>query len=335
MTMIFPFLLSYILPISFIVSIYFGRWFLILPIVIMFVIHPIIDQIISSKISLNKVSHINNFAFSWLLYSHLIIQLALTLYFLHLGSNSKLPMLALTLITLSFGLLQGATNFTIAHELIHRRSKIDRTIGLTLLSLVTYMHYRVEHVFGHHKNVATHFDPASAQKDENIYHFLIKTITFSFISSWHIENNRVDSAHHKHRIIHYLIIQTIILLSIAFFFGTTSLLMFLTQSLIAISLLETINYIEHYGLERKELTQGRFEAVQPKHSWDSDFKLTNWFLFNLGFHSDHHQNPLKHYENLKVLGESPKMPAGYSTMIILTFFPPLWKRVMNKKIPKD
>lgn len=140
--------------------------------------------------------------------------------------------------------------------------------------------------------------------------------------------------HHQNRMVIYSICNVVFLSLIYFFFGQTVLLYFIAAAVIGIAFLETVNYIEHYGLLRKKNENGRYEKVKRNHSWNSDHQVGQILLFNLSRHSDHHYNGSKHYQLLKTVPESPQMPTGYPGMMLLSFFPPLWFWLMNKKIQK-
>jgi alkane 1-monooxygenase len=231
---------------------------------------------------------------------------------------------------ISVGISGGAFAITVAHELVHRPKKWERAWGILTLSLVGYAHFRVEHVYGHHRLVATPEDPASARRDEGVYAFWWRSITRSFVSSWKLQSSR---PWRSNRTLRCFLTEAAIIGLVVGLFGVVGLGIYALQSLVAILLLETVNYIEHYGLARKRLANGGYESVGAQHSWDSNQRLTNWTLFNLGLHAKHHLSAALPFPELEALPKAPRLPVGYSAALVLALFPPLWRRVMNPLIP--
>ena len=186
--------------------------------------------------------------------------------------------------------------------------------------------------------MATPKDPVSAPLNQSVYSFIPRAIFGSFKSGIHFELKRIKnkklSLWHN-RIFHYLLIQIAWLVSVSLLFGSKGVVLYLFQSLIAITLLELIDYIEHYGLRRKELSPGKYEAVGPEHSWDTNFFLTNTSLFNLGKHSHHHQKAALPYQELSSTKEAQQYKLGYSMAIIISLVPPLWFRLINPELTKQ
>jgi alkane 1-monooxygenase len=213
-----------------------------------------------------------------------------------------------------------------------------RGIGVFLLVLCCYGHFRIEHVYGHHKHVATKEDPATARRGENFYFYFIRCVINSVISSWNIEKNILDKKNIntlslQNRMLHYFVLE-IIFLFIAFFVaGINGLVFVVFHSFVSITLLELVNYIQHYGLERK-MENGKYERFTDHHSWNSRHISANWSTFNLGLHAEHHQSASKHYPLLSQEEKIIEMPANYSIMLIMALIPPLWFFVMDKKINK-
>jgi alkane 1-monooxygenase len=217
------------------------------------------------------------------------------------------------------GLYTGGLGITVGHELCHKKEKLARFVADLLLASVWYQHFAVEHVKGHHLSVSTPDDPASARKDENVYRFLFRTITGSFIHALQIDPLAVIKG----------LILAIAFTFLAAYLGKNTLVFFIIQSMVAIVLLELVNYVEHYGLSRKQLANGRYEKVQPIHSWNSAHKFSNLILFNLQRHSDHHAAAHLPYTILKHQEDAPQLPSGYPGMILLALIPPLWFKLMN------
>lgn len=240
-------------------------------------------------------------------------------------------------LVLSVGISSGAGAINVAHELMHRRGRPERALAELLMTSTAYPHFCVEHVHGHHRWVATPVDPASARLGESVLDFLPRTLAGSLASAWRIERDRVRARGRgplglgDRRLRHPLILG-LLLAAIWAVAGAAALAFFLAQSLVAVLLLEVINYVEHYGLERRLLPSGRYERVTPRHSWNASHRLTNRYLFNLQRHADHHDVASRPYWLLRHLPDSPQLPAGYATMCLLALVPPLWRRVMDSRV---
>ena len=254
---------------------------------------------------------------------------------IHISQN-VLPTFEIVGLTLSVGMMASGGGINIAHEFMHRKSPFQRALAEVLMTSVSYTHFCVEHVLGHHKYVGTPKDPATSRKNENIYTFLPRTLIGGLMSAWRLETERAHKRQLtwtlKDRRLRYSIIYIAVMTTLGLYFGTLGCLFFLGQSAVAILLLEVINYVEHYGLFRKHLENGRYERVSPKHSWNSAHRLTNALLINLPRHADHHYMASRPYQHLKHIEESPQLPTGYSAMLLLALAPPLWKKVMNPKV---
>jgi alkane 1-monooxygenase len=225
----------------------------------------------------------------------------------------------------------------VGHELGHRVKKFEQTLAKMLLLTSLYMHFYVEHNKGHHKRVATPEDPSSARYGEWIYSFYFRTIIFSYINAWKIANDEtgkkgkpVFSFHNE--MIQFTLIQIAFVAIIFFVFGWMVTLFYLAAAMIGILLLETVNYIEHYGLQRRSTGEGKYERAMPVHSWNSDHVIGRLMLFELSRHSDHHYLASRKYQVLRHHDDSPQMPTGYPGMMILSLFPPVWFYVMNPRV---
>ena len=240
---------------------------------------------------------------------------------------------------LTMGILCGIIGINIAHELGHRSSSFEKILAKSLLLTSLYMHFYIEHNRGHHKRVATPDDPASARKGEMIYIFWIRTIIFSYFSAWQLElkklrKNKQSFFSWQNEMLRFHYIEFIFIFCIYYYFGITVMLSFIAAAIIGILLLEMVNYIEHYGLSRQPSGDGNFEKVMHYHSWNSDHLIGRLLLFELSRHSDHHHKASKPYQLLNSWEGSPQMPTGYPGMMILTLFPPIWFRVMHRKIDR-
>ncbi len=237
------------------------------------------------------------------------------------------------------GMLCGVFGINVGHELGHRVNKWEQGMAKALLLTSLYMHFFTEHNKGHHKRVATPEDPSSARYNEPVYLFYFRTIIFSYLSAWHIANDElrkkgrpVFSLHNE--MVQFTLIQLAFISLIFFAFGWLVMLYFFAAALIGILLLETVNYIEHYGLQRKPTGEGKYERALPEHSWNSDHVVGRIMLFELSRHSDHHYLASRKYQVLRHHDNSPQMPTGYPGMILLSLIPPAWFYVMNRRIKK-
>lgn len=332
----FPYLMSLLIPATLWSALHlqqkgFPFWWAITPVVVL-ILHPFLDAITSENRSDSKSE---SKIFSILLW--LQIPLLYSLTFFVLSRAEGFGGWGLLDLAVGLGAANGAVGITVAHELIHRTNAKERALGVSLLALVNYMHYRIEHVFGHHKYVATPEDPATGRRNESIYAFWFRCIPASFFSAWGFECQRIASRKLpwysvKNRMLQYGVVQLVLAVLVTLFFGEKALLVFWGQSAVAILFLELINYVEHYGLERGRLPNGLYAPATAAHSWDTNRRLTNWILFNLGRHAHHHLRPTQPYQKLEALEESPKLPQGYSGLLMLVLIPPLWHRVMGKRI---
>jgi alkane 1-monooxygenase len=237
---------------------------------------------------------------------------------------------------LTMGVVGGIAINT-AHELGHKRDDLERWLGRVALAQTGYGHFFIEHNRGHHVRVATPEDAASSRLGESFWAFLPRTVAGSLRSAWGIEAARLDRLGKSHLSIHNDILtawgMTVVLFAaLAVAFGPVVLPYLVGQAIIGFSLLEVVNYLEHYGLLRQRKEDGRYERCRPEHSWNSNNVASNVLLYHLQRHSDHHANPTRRYQALRHVEEAPQLPTGYAGMIVLAWFPPLWRRVMDPRL---
>jgi alkane 1-monooxygenase len=204
---------------------------------------------------------------------------------------------------------------------------------------VCYPHFTIEHVRGHHANVATHHDPASAQRGESFYRFWIRSVIGQLRSAWHLETQRLAKKNgsvwrHDNLMLRYAIIQLLWLGTVTWVFGLSFLGPYVLMSIGAFSLLEAVNYVEHYGLARRQKANGKFERVDEHHSWNSDHLVSRALLFELTRHSDHHMEARRPYQTLRSHSTAPNLPTGYPGMILLALVPPIWYKTMDPILVK-
>lgn len=231
----------------------------------------------------------------------------------------------------------GGLGINVAHELIHKDDKLETWAGGFLLALVSYAGFKVEHLRGHHVHVSTPEDASSSRYNQSLYNFLPRAYARNFMNAWRLEAKRLTRKGHsplswRNELIWWYAITALALTGFTVAFGWLGAAYFLGQSFIALNLLEIVNYLEHYGLHRRKLENGRYERTMPEHSWNSNYFLTNVFLFHLQRHSDHHAYAKRRYQILRHHEVAPQLPAGYATMVVLALVPPLWKRVMNPRV---
>ncbi|KWK38752.1 alkane 1-monooxygenase [Burkholderia stagnalis] len=237
---------------------------------------------------------------------------------------------------LSLGAATGISINT-AHELGHKTSRFERWLAKITLAPVAYGHFFVEHNRGHHVRVATAEDPASARYGESFWAFLPRTVIGSIRSAWNLEAARLARLGKspwtwRNEVLHAWAMTAVVWGIAIALFGKVVIPFLLIQAAYGASLLEVVNYVEHYGLGRRKLPSGRYERCTPQHSWNSNHVVTNLFLYQLQRHADHHANPTRSYQALRHFDHAPQLPAGYATMILLAYVPPLWYRVMNPRV---
>ncbi|SFJ73530.1 alkane 1-monooxygenase [Jannaschia pohangensis] len=237
------------------------------------------------------------------------------------------------------GVVSGTIGINYSHELLHQKPKVDRWMGDLLLAMVMYGHFRSEHLLVHHRYVATPRDPVTARYNEGFYRFFPRVLRECLVSAWHAEAAMLDRKglsrwHRSNPFWRYLALQAAMLVLALALGGWLGIGLFLLQAGVAIWQLELVNYIEHYGLTRRHLGDGKYEPVKPHHSWNSAQKVSNWLLINLQRHSDHHFKPDRPFPLLQTYdaNDAPQLPAGYPVMTAAAMVPPLWRRMMNPKV---
>lgn len=231
----------------------------------------------------------------------------------------------------------GGLGINVAHELIHKDDRLETWAGGLMLSLVCYAGFKVEHLRGHHVHVSTPEDASSSRYNQSLYNFLPRAYVRNFLNAWKLEASRLRKKGHRafnwrNELIWWYSLSALTLAAFTIAFGWLGVVFFLGQSVIAINMLEIVNYLEHYGLHRRKLENGRYERTGPEHSWNSNHFLTNAFLFHLQRHSDHHAWAKRRYQVLRHHDVAPQLPAGYTAMILIAMIPPLWRKVMNPRV---
>jgi alkane 1-monooxygenase len=317
-----------------------GGWLTVLPVATVFVAVPIIDALGGRAGDESRPSSEleGNLWFRVVTWAWVPVQLGLLVWVLTVATSGRLSALEIAGAAISMGITAGALGVTFAHELVHRRGRFERALGESLLASVGYTHFAIEHVHGHHRHVGTPDDPATARFGESFYRFLPRTLAGSLSSAWRLEVERLARRGRTawspaNRMLRYAVTHVVVAAAVLAAYGPTGLAVFAGQAVIAVTLLEVINYIEHYGLTRREIAPGEYERIAPQHSWDSASRISNWMLINLARHSDHHCVASKRYQSLELPAPAPRLPAGYGAMLLLALVPPLWFRVMNPRVP--
>jgi alkane 1-monooxygenase len=307
---------------------------------LVFVIFPLLDMAIGMD-STNPPDSVLKFLeqdryYRWCTYLFIPIQFAGLVFACWLWSSGDLNTIESIGLALTMGVVGGIAINT-AHELGHKRASSEKWLSRVALAQTGYGHFFIEHNRGHHVKVATPEDPASSRLGESFWAFLPRTVVGSLRSAWGIEAARLDRLGKSHWGIHNDVLSawgmTIVLFAgLGVVFGATVLPYLLLQAVIGFSLLEVVNYLEHYGLLRQKREDGRYERCLPEHSWNSNNVASNVLLYHLQRHSDHHANPTRRYQALRHVEEAPQLPTGYAGMIVLAWFPPLWRRVMDPRL---
>jgi len=277
--------------------------------------------------------------FDFLLYLQVPIQYGFLVLFLFAITEPGLTTFEYAGRILSMGIACVSLGINVGHELGHRAKPHERIMAKLLLLSTLYMHFIIEHNRGHHKRVATDEDPASARYGEVIYTFMIRSVVFGFISAWQLEAARLENRGFsfwswRNEMIRFQLIQLALLALIYYGFGLLGMVSFIISATLGFLFLETINYVEHYGLRRKKNESGVYEKILPIHSWNSNHFVGRILLFEISRHSDHHYKASRKYQVLRHFEESYEMPTGYPGMIMLALFPPIWFYVMHRHIAK-
>ncbi|MFL5873547.1 MAG: alkane 1-monooxygenase [Solirubrobacterales bacterium] len=308
--------------------------------VLVFVLFPLLDMVIGHD-STNPPDSVLKFLeqdryYRWCTYVFIPIQYGGLIFACWMWGSGDLNLVESLGLALTMGVVGGIAINT-AHELGHKRASSEKWLSRVALAQTGYGHFFIEHNRGHHVKVATPEDPASSRLGESFWAFLPRTVVGSLRSAWGIEVARLDRLEERHFSRHNDVLtawaMTVVLFgALAFVFGPIVLPFLVLQAVIGFSLLEVVNYLEHYGLLRQKREDGRYERCLPEHSWNSNNVASNVLLYHLQRHSDHHANPTRRYQALRHVNEAPQLPTGYAGMIVLAWFPPLWRRVMDPRL---
>ncbi len=276
--------------------------------------------------------------YDWVLYLLVPAHWFLLLLFLHGFASAEWGTVSTVGSVWTMGLCCGIFGINVAHELGHRHKPFEQFLAKSLLVTSLYLHFFIEHNRGHHTRIATDDDPASARLGESLYRFWARSMVGGWLSAWELERRRLEKKGRKwfswdNQMLRFQVIQLSWVATVSIVWGFRTTLGYLTAALLGGLLLETVNYIEHYGLRRRKLDDGRWERVTADHSWNSDHQLGRLLLFELTRHSDHHLHASRKYQVLRHIEEAPQMPTGYPGMMTLALIPPLWFKLVHPLIP--
>jgi alkane 1-monooxygenase len=309
--------------------------------VMVFAVIPFLDQAIGKDSANPPDSAIKwleqDRYYRWCTYLFLPLQFASLVFACAVWSSGDLSFLESLGLAFTVAMVGGIAINT-AHELGHKRKSYERWLSKIALAQTGYGHFFIEHNRGHHVRVATPEDPASSRLGEGFWEFLPRTVSGSLRSALELERVRLDRAGSgfwtiRNDVLNAWAMTVALFGGLTIAFGIEVLPWLVLQAVVGFSLLEVVNYLEHYGLLRqREEERDRYERCRPEHSWNSNNVASNVFLYHLQRHSDHHANPVRRYQALRHFDEVPELPSGYATMIVLAYFPPLWRRVMDERV---
>lgn len=257
----------------------------------------------------------------------------------YVSRTSHLAVHEILILFYTVGIASGAVGIVYAHELMHQKSPYERWLGDVLMASVLYGHFRSEHLRVHHLWVGTPRDPVTARYNEGFWRFFLRVLISCPVSAWQAEAAMLARAGRgplslSNPFWRYGLLQLAMLIAAFAIGGWVGVALFVWQAFVAILHLELTNYLEHYGLTRRHLGNGRYEPVRPHHSWNASHRVSNWLLINLQRHSDHHYKPDRRFPLLQTYdpAAAPQLPMGYPTMVIAAAIPPVWRRLMNPRV---
>lgn len=332
------------LPLTVIISFNATDYWVFLPVIYVFAIIPLLELFFRPNVSNLSLAEEEmakeDRIYDVLLWLVVPVQLGFIIGFLLKMNEPNLTLMQQVGYTLAMGMMCGAMAINVGHELGHRTNKMEQFLAKVLLTTSMYTHFFIEHNRGHHKRVGTQEDPATARLNEPLYVFWVRSVVFQYVDAWQLEFQRMKVLKatrfsFKNQLVQISMVQLVLLASLYFIFGAIGLLSFLAAAFVGILMLETVNYIEHYGLRRMRISEKRYERVQPHHSWNSNHLIGRLLLFELSRHSDHHFLADRKYQILRHHENSLQMPTGYPGMMVLSFIPPLFFKVVNPLIENN
>lgn len=335
------YLLAYISPVAAFAGIYLGGIWSFGSLYVGFLIIPLIEFFVPARpVNIpeeEEMSRSKRRFFDVLLYLNLPIVYGLSAFYAYRIGFTPVTTFEIVAMTLNVGIIMGTCGINVAHELGHRDNAFDQWVSRLLLVPEMYTHFTIEHNYGHHKHVGTPGDPATAPRGMGIYAFWFRSAFGSLSNAWSLERARLKAKSQaflslRNNLLIGLALTVIFYALIAIWAGLAAMVGLVIAGVIGLLLLETVNYIEHYGLVREKLASGRYEPVEAKHSWNSNHEVGRIFLYELTRHADHHYRTTRKYQILRHLENSPQLPFGYPASLILALVPLAWRRVMDQRL---
>jgi alkane 1-monooxygenase len=301
---------------------------------------PAIDKLVGDDTSNPPASAVAGLEkdkyYDWIVKAFIPAQYLTTFVGAWAAGRKNIPLSDYIGLTLTVGAVNGIAINT-GHELSHKHGRVDRLLSMMALAPTAYTHFAVEHPFGHHKRVATPEDPASSRLGESFWKFLPRTVIGGFKSAVDIEKKRLARKGKsfwtpENELLQGWAMSAAVLGAAAVVGGPRAIPFLAGQAAYGASLLEVINYIEHYGLKRQQDATGKYERTRPEHSWNSNKVVTNLFLYQLQRHSDHHAHPTRSFQALRHFEDAPQLPSGYASMLLPAYIPSLWYQIMDKRV---
>jgi alkane 1-monooxygenase len=314
-----------------------GMWF---PPLFLYAVIPLLDKLLGKDPHNPPEEVVEQLSkdkyYRYCVYAFVPLQFIALIWSMFAVSGGTLSWFGIVGLGWSIALTNGVA-FNTAHELGHKNDRLERWLSKLTLAPTAYGHFCVEHNRGHHVRVATPEDPASSRYGESYYQFLPRTIIGGLKSAWHLEKTRLEGRglsvwSVQNENLQAWAMSVVLFAGLTAAFGWIVLPFLLVQAFFSATLFEIINYVEHYGLCRQKNENGRYERCKPEHSWNSNHLVTNLMLYQLQRHSDHHANPSRSYQALRHFEDVPQLPNGYAGMVVLAYFPPLWRKVMDPKV---
>ena len=331
------YLAAYVLPVCVALGLFFGGYLTWLTPVVAFAVVPLLEAVLGEDAQ-NDAPPTAATArlYDWLLYLNVPLLWGLLLTTIWQLTHYALPGWQQTGLVLSAATVVGTMGVNVAHELGHRATRLEKTLAHAQLLSALFLHFYIEHNRGHHRYIGTPRDPATARRGESFYAFLLRAVPGEFASAFHLEAERlerkgVSAWSRQNDLLRYVAFEVVFVLALGAGLGWVTAGWFLLIAGAGVVLFQLVDYVEHYGLVRREIEPGTWERVRPCHSWNADFILGRLLLYELTRHSDHHYQPARKYQTLRHLDLSPQLPAGYPTMMLLALVPPLWRRVMDPR----